>query len=443
MRTFNYIFAVLAVALATCVSCKKNAGVDNGIATLPEGQPLKVKANLAPISRTGFDNDGLTLLWEEGDQIAVYSSYLGSEEGYSAESGIPVSDEYFPVFYWINAPVLHPDYFRKGVCTIEASSAGQSSAVFSSSTPAAGWFGKTDSAEDEYFWFTAFYPARETLYDMGSHQFTWEGGMTSLPYIKVEIPSVQDGHSWDKYQFVACCAFDLLNDFYGGKVTRQEVLSGAKTPTFEVFKPMTSLLSFNIKAGESMSKDSYTVSRIEISQEASWQGVRRNDLYALSGTVPYFPFCDDMDEDGDTPLWNRHVAPNDVGNNYQADPVNGESWSDLSGLNNFLTLDFSESPLTITKTASEETYYAVTIPTNAAPDRGYTTINPVLIFTAYDTDNNEIMKARLRTPTSKGLLYGRRYDFQLTLNDPSVYTIVDIGAGATSAGDYGINDWNN
>lgn len=444
MKRFDtglYILMIASVLLS--VSCKRQS---IGEADSPSANaPLRVKACLTPATRTAFDTDGLTLLWEAGDEIAVYSSFLGNETTYAEKSGRDPEEDFFTAAYWLEAATLYPEYSRYGKLTLADGYAGGTTGKFASTDGATQWFGNPDSKSDDYFWFTAFYPARSSFSEMSYYLFYPDDLAVKFPVIKVEIPSVQDGKNWNKYQFVACCGYDILESdpaYSAGKVTRQDILGGTGEISFNQFSPMTSILAFQLKVDDTLADDPYYISKIVITQEATWEGQVRDDLYALSGVVPYFPFCDDMDEDGDTPLWNRYVAPVEIGNNYEEPPVGGSAWPEgLSGLCNSITLDFSSAQIKVGKTLSEDTYYAVTIPTNAALDEGYATVNPTLIFTAYDENDNPILKTRLRTPTSQGLMYGRRYDFPVILHDPSA-TVQDEMLLEASAGDYHINPWN-
>ncbi len=463
MKTMHTIYKIMCVAaLVSAVACARESVVGIEEDTLPAGKPFTVKACLSPASKTTLDNDGLTLLWSKDDEIAVYSIYIGSFEDFQEtdrysqlyqelyDSGVVESrdkfDEYYGLMcYWIESGTIFLPLQRSGKCVLSEESAGQSTGIFTSEIPPLEWFGNPTASVDEKYWLTAYYPARAILSPMKALPISTDIEEKafldlSLPYYMVEIPAVQNGRDWQNYQFVSCAGFDMLDDVEGGVTSMQTILEGDKMPTFQNFAPMTSLLAFNIKIDEDAPEDSYEISKIVISQEASWQGVLRTDLYALAGNVPYFPFCDDVDRDGDTPLWNRYCKPDVVGNHFAASSVEGESWDELSGLSNTITLDFSVSPVTAEKTASETTYYAVAIPTNARPDYNYdTTFNPVLIFKAYDDKDNEILSARLKTPVGydgyrKGLEYGRRYNFTLNLK-----TLMDGEAG--NAGEYNIINW--
>ena len=462
MKTMHTIYKIMcAAALVALAACARESagGVEDDI--LPAGKPFTVKACLPSASKTTLDEDGLTLLWSAGDEIAVYSDYIGSYEDFQntarfqyaydlLHDGGVVSDmesyieDYGYMMYWIESGTLFLDLQRYGRCAITPESIGQTTGTFTSEIPPLEWFGNPNASLEEKYWLSAYYPARETINPLKKVQITSEiWGVelgVYLPYYMVNIPAVQDGHSWQNYQFVSCAGFDLLDDVEGGVTSMQTILEGDKMPTFPNFAPMTSLLAFKMKIAADAPAENYDIAKIVISQEASWHGVRRTDLYALAGDVPFFPFCDDVDRDGDTPLWNRYCKPDVVGNSFTASSVEGESWGELNGLSNTITLDFSADPVTVGKSASEETYYAVAIPTNARPDDGYDVdFNPVLIFKAYDSADNEILFARLKTPVGyrnyrKGLEYGRRYDFTLNLN-----TLMDGAAG--NAGEYNLIEW--
>ena len=471
MRKFYMLAAMAAVAAVSC----KRADLTEDLPVMPQGKPLTVEACLDKnLTRTTMDSDGLTLLWEAGDQLAVYSSFIGSEasfkttprysELYTAFMNSGMSDDIDDVsglLYWIESGSLYPEYQKNGILTVTDASAGSAQGTFTSENTADAWFGKSDSAEDENYWFTAYYPApsQEFLnahpiksFPCGSEDM---GGVSlNLPWVMVNVPSVQDGKSWSRYQIVVCSGFDFLgfeddndpdNHNYddGGIVSRQGFLNGSEKICFASFQPLTSLLHFNLKVGDLAPEDSYYISKIVISQEAIFDGNRYTDLYALSGDVPYFMFCNAPDRDDDTTLWNRYCKPVYVGNNLYQAPV-GEAWSEGSaGLCNTITLQFDEEQK-VTKDGTGEDYYAVAIPTNAHPDSNYD--NPKLVFSAYDSSDNLILRARLKTPNRKnfetgaeesfgiGLEYGHKYDFTVTLN-----TLMDGEAG--NAGEYNLINW--
>ena len=460
---YNILCGVALVALVSACARESIGGAEEN--TLPAGKPFTVKACLPSASKTTFDADSLTLLWSKNDEIAVYSIYIGSFEDFQQterysqlyeqilEAGDVESREEFDgylglMLYWIESGTLYLPLQKRGKCVLTDESAGSSEGTFTSEIPPLEWFGNPSASLDEKYWLTAYYPARSVLSPVKALSIPAYLESNSvvdinLPYYMVEIPAEQDGHSWQDYQFVSCAGFDLLDEVEGGVTSMQTILTGDKMPTFQNFAPMTSLLAFKMKVDAEAPAESYAISKIVISQETSWQGVLRTDLYAMAGTMPYFPFCDDVDRDGDTPLWNRHCKPDIVGNHFVYSNVEGETWSELDGLSNTITLNFSDSPVTVGKTATEETFYAVAIPTNARPDSNFDpNFRPVLIFKAYDAADNEILFARLKTPAGqyddytcyKGLEYGRRYDFTLNLNAP-------LEGSAGNAGEYNLIEW--
>ena len=470
MRKF-YMLAAMAAVMA--VSCKRAALTDD-IPEIPQGKPLTVEACLdTDATRTTLDTDGLTLLWEAGDQLAVYSSFISNEDNYkssyryneisSALSDPDLLESMGGYFYWMEAGMFNQSYQRCGILTVTDASAGSAQGSFKSENPAMEWFGLGSSAVNENYWFTAYYPAPSQEF-LNAHSINYypcyadefPGLTLNSPWVMVNVPSVQDGKSWSRYQIVVCAGYDLLgfereddpdnhNTDLGGVVTRQGVLEGTEKIRFASFQPLTSLLHFDLKVGSSAAEDSYSISKIVISQETTWDGVKRNDLYALSGEVPYFIICNAPNRDDDTTLWNRYCTPGYMGNNLYQSPV-GESWYEGSaGLCNTITLQFDELQ-TVTKAGTGEEYYAVAIPTNAALD---TTApkNPVLIFEAYDASDNLVLSSRLLTPNRKdfdtgaeksygtGLEYGHKYDFTVTLQP-------GLNADGDTAGKYDvITDW--
>ena len=472
MRKFYMLAAMTAVMAVSC----KRASVSDDLPVIPQGRPLTVEASLdTKVTRTTLDTDGLTLLWEAGDQLAVYSSFIGSETSFQntsrynelnsalLNSGLDSEEieEVRGLLFWIESASLYPEYQRNGILTVTDASAGSASGSFKSENSVFEWFGNSKS--DEQYWFTAYYPAPSqeflnahpinSCYCNGEEEVN--GVFLRLPWVMVNIPSVQDGKSWSRYQLVVCSGFDMLGfeadrtthvPDMGGVVTQQGVLDGTEKISFKSFQPLTSLLHFDLKVASTAAEESYEIDKIVISQEASWDGERRSDLYALSGEVPYFILCNAPNRDYDTTLWNRYSAPYSVGNHLAQSPVaEGDPWYGSAGLCNTITLQFSDSQ-TVTKDGTGEEYYAVAIPTNANP---YVSDykNPVLIFKAYDASGEMILYSRMLTPNRKdfatgeeqsfgtGLEYGHKYDFTVTLN-PSLDG--SVGTSPGNAGSYGL-----
>ena len=453
MRKFYMLAAMTAVMAVSC----KRASVSDDLPVIPQGSPLTVEASLdAAVTRTTLDpTDGLTLLWEAGDQLAVYSSFIGNETSYRqsgryndlrnamANAGLSEAqiEGWSSFLYWIESASLYPSYQKNGILTVTDASAGSANGQFKSTNSAFEWFGNGTSASDEKYWFTAYYPAPsqefldahpiQNIFCSGADAL--EGLSLRMPWVMVNIPSVQDGKSWSRYQLVVCSGFDYLgfeaDDTHvpdmGGVVTQQGVLEGTEKVRFASFQPLTALLHFYLKVESTAAADQYDISKIVISQEASWNGARRSDLYALSGEVPYFMICNAPNRDEDTTLWNRYCAPYYVGNTLFQSPV-GTSWEHSAGLCNTITLQFSEPYPTVTKQGTGEEFYAVAIPTNASPS-GSDYKNPALIFEAYDASGNMILSSRMLTPNridfeegrdwgyGTGLEYGHKYDFTVTL----------------------------
>ena len=202
---------------------------EEDIPVMPQGKPLTVEACLdKDATRTTLDSDGLKLLWEAGDQLAVYSSFIGSEtsfeatprynELYTAFVNSEIADDFDDVsglLYWIESGSLYPEYQKNGILTVTDASAGSANGTFTSANTADAWFGKSDSEEDENYWFTAYYPApsqdflnEHPLKSFPCSSTDMSGVTLNLPWVMVNVPSVQDGKSWSRYQVVVC--FQLI-----------------------------------------------------------------------------------------------------------------------------------------------------------------------------------------------------------------------------------------
>ena len=131
MKMMRKFYMLAAMAAVVAVSCKR-AELADDIPVMPQGKPLTVEACLdKDATRTTLDSDGLTLLWEAGDQLAVYSSFIGNEttfkktsryeELYTAfmNSGMADDiDDASGLLYWIESGSLYPEYQKNGILTV-------------------------------------------------------------------------------------------------------------------------------------------------------------------------------------------------------------------------------------------------------------------------------------------------------------------------------------
>ena len=272
--------SILAIAAVCVVSCKKGNVTGEDVIHSEKISGLEFRATLPSLTRSVLGTDGLSLKWTEDDQILVWSVPMGTMEEFDETAENLASN------YGMDGEILKivtgvetiQKGFASGAVVSEAlpvsEGAGTASARFHSETPARGWFGGLTSLEDDMYWFGALYPAANTTLQF----VTWGqylpkesfGGTNDYtvqqPFIKVTVPSVQDGKSYWNYQVVYNTG---LND-YGDRLARnivsaKEVLYDEYPVTFDNWVVATSLLEFTLKAGDT---ETYAVKTLDITYES-------------------------------------------------------------------------------------------------------------------------------------------------------------------------------
>ena len=67
-----------AIVILCMVSCVKETNNIEDNSTKISESSLSVKASLSDVTRSHLDEDGYTLLWDDNDNVLLYSTYMGT-----------------------------------------------------------------------------------------------------------------------------------------------------------------------------------------------------------------------------------------------------------------------------------------------------------------------------------------------------------------------------
>lgn len=428
-------YILISVLLLAAVGCNR----ENVPGTPDSAKKLTITAGAS--TRSHFDTDGLTLLWDEGEKLAVYSVYVGKmsemmarvqelmddgvRAGHSAQMDQCMTIASFE-FIAANEQESVIDKF-----TIDPADAGKTDGRFTSERDFEDWFGVTDPTEDDHFTFTAFYPAPTTPKPLSHYHHTnliaQDSNLAPLDeldafYVPVEIPAVQDGRSYWKYQLLFGKIDEDIQNYPYFDANRNLHISG--------MAPVTSMLAFTIQLAPDAEVSSADIARIDIrveTEEVAGQGYVAGHNF-VAGELPYFPAYDERYE---IRLWNRITKPYFLGNN-RSHPMNNGTWDVMANASSSLSLQFN-APVTVSKTApTTETFYAILAPTNNILRSSL--LPPRYIVSAYNAAGEEILFARLLTTYGDdslpwGLEEGYKYTFNLVLGETATDLTMDAEAG--------------
>ena len=437
--------SILAIAAVCVLSCKKGNVSGEDVIRSEKIYGLEFRANLPSLTRTVLGTDGLSLKWTASDQIAVWSVPMGTMAEFEATAehlyedyGFNPAEEELGIVTRIEA--MH-NGVTNGTTVCETLSviegAGSTSATFHSEKPARDWFGDLSSIEDDLYWFAALYPASALVTAGGAPAFTTWGQLLPKdafnlkndyvvphPFIKVNVPSVQDGKSYWNYQVVYNTGlYEYEGRMARNLVTAREVLYNEYPVTFDKWVVGTSLLEFTLKAADT---GTYAIKTIDITYESPdyYSGSTNyyDDFFALSGTVP-IQFI--LDEEYEVFLHNRFCEPYPyMWYIHQDDSVN--AWSEMAGASPKVTLSFADPVSLSDGNAADGLFYAVVIPTMDNQNQTSDGKKPRIRFTAYDAAGNEILGKVLQMGNTynykgerevyPGIFKGTKYSFNLELN---------------------------
>ena len=388
------IFWIIPALTLLFISCNKELPKNETVSEKVSG--LEVKATLPSITKSTLGADGLTLNWAEGDKLAMWSTYLGTYRNIEKKASQYARDHGFDPGTAMIASMLetiHDNDYTKINGTLSLSSgAGSSSGTFTSDKPAEQWFyGVSANADYNFYWFSSIYPAPDVIPEWRYFdQVIPEANnfVVHQPYVMVNIPTVQDGKSYWKYQLLLDRGINERDNYpeeSNGFVIKDEVIGGDFTLNFSDWNIQTSLLEFTVRSSDVAER---SVDHIDITFEFGELGA--NDRFALSGTVPLFLL---LDEDYENSLCSSFKVPFGPGEGGYVSKGDSRAWSEMDEGVCKVTLKFDE-PLVVNENDSE-TLYAVLIPTLCSANLIDFDDKPKMVFSAYDNKGDLILFKRM------------------------------------------------
>ena len=383
-RTTILCMAILALA----ISCKKGPSGDE----VEKGMTFVASTSDAVKSHFGEGDTNLNLVWDEYDNLAVYS--LKADDDDPAASAV------------------------SSIAYIQDAGVGQQTAEFRSSKPGSEWFAYPQANGKKTF--IAYYPAFGIPYD-----FEEVGGEKVLPLI---LRSSQRGISdYGKHHIM---------------ISRGNEYASGDQVVFQGFTPLTSLLKFRLKMDSGYD---YSVSRVEIrpnlygkAYESSTEDTYNEYVYV------YDPVSgDQISMYPEFISGGRYVKLSEL---LSGDEVvirayyDGTSWSSSSDGRYVSLLDSDDGTYHLSATEGND-LYAVVFPTIKYPSRWEFALR---VSARYDIRIDNYYShsvehtAYIRIP-SPGFVAGKRYDFVLELTPSEMYVQQDP---ETPEWGYDIVNWN-
>ena len=411
MKKFGFLAAVAAITVL--FGCSRSEMPGDSVGNDNSSKRMLVRATLGEGVKSHFAYDGYKLIWDNTDQLEVRSLFLGryddvmarAEELMTQYAG-EIDGKTAGIVALFEAIEAGLDKQVTDKFTITPNGSGKQSAVFQSSLPFQSMFGKPDSADDELFAFTSLYPARETVDPIKMYYIPdLPAGAEFIstipyPYMDITVPDEQDGVHYGDYQL-------LMGDAH--LQTRQALSATDDMLDFSDFTPLTSILEFTIATTDNVSAEIDHMT-ITLSTQNVAGGPYESDRYIIAGKAPLFFTFDEPEE---LRIWNRNSLPlkGSMHSNIQIAPKTG--WAETNGGKSTITLNFA-SPVQVSQTPTAKKYYAVMIPSRCYTDPSCG--NPILTFDAYNAEGDKILTKAITTSYSEGIMEGRKYSFDLTLD---------------------------
>lgn len=378
---------VLSLALLTlAASCKKSpAGEDSR----EKGMTFTATASQSLKSHFAEGTDNLNLLWDEYDNLAVYS--FNTEDADPAASVVG------------------------GIAYIQPEGIGQSTAQFRSSKPESEWFSNPQANGKKIF--VSYYPAYGLPMDLVE-----EKGEKVLP---LHISSSQKGKTdYGKHHIM---------------LSRGNEYAPGESVLLQDFTPLTSLLKFRLKMDGGYD---YRVTSIEL--ESYFYGkVWENDTedrYSSSYHMVDPVTGVDRWHYPDNIVEGRYVKVSELLSDENIRVCRFGPQENNSSNGRYLRLLSDDDTYSLTATEGDDLYAAV-FPTDTYPSRGELALR---IRAYYEIrKNGEYLhqishEGYIRIP-DPGFVAGKRYDFVMTLTPSAMYLQNDPDAPAWG---YDIVPWN-
>ena len=409
----KYGFLAAMAAMTVLLGCSRSEMPGDKVRNDDSSKRMLVRATLGEGVKSHFAYDGYKLVWDNDDQLAVQSLFIGKYDDVMARAaelmetyGDDIDAKSAGIVALFEAIEAGLDKQVTDKFTITPNGSGKQSAVFQSSLPFQSMFGKPDSADDEFFIFTPFYPARETVEPIKMYYIPdVPAGAEFIstipyPYMDITVPDEQDGVHYNDYQL-------LMGDAY--IQSRQALARTDDIIDFSDFTPLTSILEFSIATADNVSAEIDHMT-ITLSTQETAGGAYVSDRYMIAGKAPlFFTF----DEPLELRIWNRNSTPlwGSMKTNHPIAAKTG--WAETNGGKSTLTLNFA-SPVKVSNTPTAKKYYAVMIPSRCYTESGCD--NPTLTFDAYNAAGDKILTKTITTSSSEGIEEGKKYSFDLTLD---------------------------
>ena len=395
MKIRIYISALmLTVALA---ACNREALPDNNPAPLPAEKGMTFKASLAPVdSRSVFgenaDESGV-LYWEESDRVLIGAALQcdGADEQWWNHFSEKIDE------YCTSLAQGHTDgsyigrdinrYINTTIAVPEILSDRTQALLHTDITPRS-LLPDRDVYTDALYELIAIYPVTENR-PMKLIAMYGESSNAAVGF-PVEVPHIQNGKDFGRYHVCMDTGFDE-EDSMVGLYHASDIINGNVTVNFHRFRPVTSLLRFNIRTDN---PEPVEIAKLVIDMKGVKSDGNQFET-KLTGASWVSTWGDDP--------W---IIP---------DRWEEDTYNDVE-----IVFD---TPISVSSTPTTEKFCAVVLPSfknKSAPHYANTYGADAVEFRAYGADGTLLFRTTKAAPAGDagekpGFRVGGRYDFTLNL----------------------------
>ena len=398
MKIMRYISALmLTVALA---ACNREALPDKDTTPLSAGKGMTFKASLAPVeSRSTFgdnaDESGV-LYWEESDRVLICAAL--QTDGSLTEWWEHFSekiDEHCTMLAngqtdgsYIGKDVTK--YIHTTIAVPEINATDRTQALLHTDITPSSLLPERDLYSDAMYEMLAVYPVSENR-TMKLIAMYGSDGDAAVGF-PVEVPHIQNGKDFGRYHVCMDTGINTedVSNFFG-LYHASDIINENVVVNFHRFKPVTSLLRFNIRTDD---PNPVEIAKLVIDMKGvKGEGDQFETKLTGSSWVSTW---------GDDP-W---IIP---------DRWEEETYNDVE-----IVFD---TPITVSSTPTTEKYCAVVLPSfknKSAPHYANTYGADAVEFRAYSADGTLLFRTTKAAPADNagdepGFRTGGRYDFTLEL----------------------------
>ena len=388
MKTTKYISILLLAA--TLVACNRETLRDDAASQLGAEEGMTFEASLSPFGRSVFgedpDNSGV-LYWEDSDRVLIAAAL---QCDFKEESWWDHISEKIDIYCAelaqgrTDGSYIGRDFNRYVHTTIAVPEiqTDRTQALLHTKISPRSLFPERDEYEDAAYEILAIYPVTQTR-TMKLIAMYSEHGNAAVGF-PVEVAHVQNGKDFGRYHVCMDTGFEDSPTL--GFYHSSEVIDGSVTVSFNRFKPVTSMLRFDIRTDN---PDPVEIAKLVIDMK----GVSDTKLSGSAWVSTW----------GDDP-W---IIPDRWGD---------DAYNDIE-----IVFD---SPITVSSTPTTEKYCAVLLPSfknKSAPDFANQYGADPVEFRAYAADGTLLFRTTKNAPSGDqygekpGFRLGGRYDFTLNL----------------------------